>query len=96
MGFEDQRKQSCTCISEQVAQDVGYDDTCCCQLDVHASFSADQQDHCHGQNGKQQLVFKSSQSTRKSYCSMKGSEDVYYPGYSNLFHFTFDQKLPES
>ena len=44
-------------ISKEISYDVCQDDTCCSELHIQFAPYADEQHHCHCQDGKEKLVF---------------------------------------
>jgi hypothetical protein len=89
LGFKYHGQQSCSRISQQIAKYVRDNNAGSCQFDVQSSFATYQQNHCHGQDGKKQLIFQSSQSAGQGNRRVERSEYVYYPGNLNVFHSTF-------
>jgi hypothetical protein len=68
-----------TCISQQITQDVCYDDIRCGEFDIQRSFQADQKNHSHREDGQKKFVFHSSQTTAKRYARMQQCENMDDP-----------------
>ena len=86
-------KDRCAYCSEQITQNVGYDDDSCRKLDVEIFSEAHQQDHGHCQQCEQQFVFDAGKPTAQGYYCVQQCERMYDPhGFyvgkrSHLFTF---------